>query len=175
MAAYRVRKAKTADVDSIARLHVEAWESAYRGLLPYTAFETRTLERRRSQWAQLLEVCSDWIVLVATDSRDEIQGFASARKFKEPDSGYESYLGALYLRPMSKGRGLGRTLITEVARRLLDTGAHNMALRTLRLNPARGFYERLGARLVPAGIATEAGEFDDVVYGFDDLERLAAI
>jgi hypothetical protein len=29
--------------------------------------------------------------------------------------------------------------------------------------------ERLGARLLPGGIATDAGIFDDVVYAFDDL------
>ena len=39
----------------------------------------------------------------------------------------------------------------------------------MRLGDARKFYERLGARLVPEGIARDAGKFDDVVYAFDDV------
>jgi len=38
---------------------------------------------------------------------------------------------------------------------------------------ARSFYEKLGARLVPEGIAHDAGMFDDVVYAFDDLRALS--
>jgi len=50
-----------------------------------------------------------------------------------------------------------------------------MVLRTLRLNPGRAFYERLGARLLPEGVNIDAGVFDDVAYAFDDLRRLLRV
>jgi hypothetical protein len=42
----------------------------------------------------------------------------------------------------------------------------------MRRNPARAFYERLGATLVPGGLTIDAGQFDDVVYAFSDLRML---
>ena len=84
------------------------------------------------------------------------------------------YLAMLYLRPDMKGRGLGKELLLAIAREMQTQGAKNMVLRTLRLNPARRFYEKLGARCIPEGMDFHGGVFDDVVYAFDDLSALIA-
>jgi ribosomal protein S18 acetylase RimI-like enzyme len=168
----QIRHATPADANAIATVHVASWEASYRGILADEEFEKRPLERRRRQWAECLKQ-RERITLVACDGSGDIKGFASAVLLEEGD--FHSYLQTLYLLPGVKGRGLGRALLAAISKELLAAGARNMVLRTLRLNPARGFYERLGARFIPEGMELEAGTFDDVVYAFDDLGRLAEL
>lgn len=168
-----IRRANLDDADAIAKVHVASWHAAYRGILSDEQIEARTVERRRAQWAASVEQ-PDRITLVACDEGGTIQGFASTLLLDGSDGGFQSYLQTLYLDPGAQQRGIGRELLRATAIELRSAGIRNMALRTLRLNPARQFYERLGARLAPEGIANDEGQFDDVVYAFDDLGVLAA-
>jgi GNAT superfamily N-acetyltransferase len=163
------RRATLQDAPAIARVHVEAWEAAYRGLIPDEVIDARTVELRTGQWTTALADPSCF-ALVACDADDGVEGFASVRLFDEPDAGFESYLQTLYVRPGVWRRGIGRELLGAVCARLAAIGVRNIVLRTLRLGNARGFYERLGARVVPGGLAFDAGKFDDVVYAIDDVQ-----
>lgn len=168
-----IRTAIPEDAAGIARVHVESWNAAYRGLIADDVIDARTVEVRLEKWTSAI-ADSDCIIFVAHDEVGEVVGFASAMRFDEPDAGFESYLQALYLRSDVWGRGIGPELVRAICRRLHADGVKNMALHVLRLNPrARRFYEQLGARFVPGGIAHDAGKFDQVTYGFDDIERVA--
>jgi GNAT superfamily N-acetyltransferase len=166
-----IRPATPADADAIASIHVAAWEASYRGIMPDADFAKRPLARRQQQWRDWLRR-DDRITLVACGGDGEILGFAGGWLVDEREIGFDSYLAALYLRPDVKGRGLGKRLLIAYAAEMLALDARSMVLRTLRLNPARAFYERLGARLVPDGVDIDAGVFDDVVYAFDDVNEL---
>lgn len=169
-----IRRAEPGDAEAIARVHVASWHAAYRGILPDEQIAARSLVVRIAQWTAAVRQ-SDRVTLVACDASGTIEGFASALSLDSGASSFDSYLQTLYLMPDARGHGLGRRLLAAMARTLMERGSSNMVLRTLRLNPARRFYERLGARLVPEGIVNDAGEYDDVVYAFDDLSRIAAI
>jgi GNAT superfamily N-acetyltransferase len=171
--AISVRTAGPGDAEAIARVHVAAWEGAYRGLIPDSIIDARTVELRTEQWMPRLRE-SDRIAYVACDDGGRIQGFATAVPIDDSD-GFESYLQTLYVTPEAWHRGIGRRLLAVIAGKLGELGAKNMALRTLRYGAARAFYERLGARLVPEGLSYDADHFDSVVYGFDDLAALAKI
>lgn len=166
-----IRRAEPGDAEAIASVHVASWHAAYRGILPDEQIAARSLELRIAQWTASLQQ-PDRVTLVACDASGVIVGFAGVLLLDSLAAGFESYLQTLYLMPDARGGGIGLKLLTTMARTLMDRGVTNMALRVLRLNPARRFYERLGARLAPEGIANDAGEFDDVVYAFDDLGRL---
>lgn len=167
-----IRDARPSDAHAIACVHVASWHSAYRELLPEEAIAARTVEQRLEQWQPALVARDRFAVVACDDASGTIQGFASGRIFERPDNGFESYLESLYVLVTVQRRGIGRELLRVLATRLRAAGAQNMALRTLRLGPARFFYEHLGARLVPEGIAKDADRFDDDVYGFDDLGAL---
>lgn len=166
-----IRRAAAPDAEIIAAIHVASWEASYRGLLDDAEFEKRPLAIRVTQWSNIL-ANPQTLVLVAGSTDGTVCGFASARFLDRETTGFDSYLATLYLLPEWKGRGIGRALLRAIACELLG-GATNMMLRTLRNNPARSFYERLGARFVPEHIDVDAGHFDDVVYAFDDLAALA--
>ncbi len=172
--AIRIRIATLDDADAIAHVHVASWNSSYRGILADEVIDARTVETRRAMWSAALQHQTDRITLVACTETGTVVGFAGALLLNPPDRGFESYLQTLYLLEDAKGHGIGRRLLRDLATKLHDADVRNMALRVLRRNPARQFYERLGARLVPGGIGIDEGVFkDDVVYAFDDIDVLA--
>ena len=166
-----IRPAAPRDIDGIARVHVAGWHENYRGILADSFIEQRTLDQRRTTWREALQQ-NDRVVFVA-ENADRIVGFASTLILNPQVSGFAAFLQAIYLLNEAKGQGVGRRLLGALAAALLEKDCTNLALRVLRRNPARAFYERLGARLIPEGIPIEAGEFDDVVYGFDDITKLS--
>ncbi|WP_152221725.1 GNAT family N-acetyltransferase [Pseudomonas sp. SCB32] len=57
------------------------------------------------------------------------------------------YLEDLFVRPASRGAGLGKALLTELARLAVERGCGRLEWSVLDWNePAIGFYESLGAR-----------------------------
>jgi GNAT superfamily N-acetyltransferase len=167
----RIRKALTYDIPAIAAIHVEAWRANYRGMIPDDAIDSRTIELRKAMWHHALGQ-PQRVTLVSCDDGGAVTGFASAFTLPEPDDEFDSFLQMLFVAERLKGKGIGRALLSAIAKEMQAAGARSMALRTLRLNPARAFYERVGAELVPEGIDVDRGEFDDVVYGFRDLSKL---
>jgi GNAT superfamily N-acetyltransferase len=169
---FSVRQATADDAPSIARVQVESWEAAYRGLIPDEIIDARTVDVRTAQWAAKIAEARS-LILVACDSNGIIHGFASAQTL-DGERRFQAYLQTLYVGPQFWRKGIGRQLLGAVCSRLGARGVRNLALRTMRLGDARNFYERLGARMVPEGIAHDAGKFDDVVYAFDDIASVVA-
>jgi GNAT superfamily N-acetyltransferase len=166
----RIRSATLADVDGIARVHTAAWQDNFRGLIPASIMKDRTFERRQALWNRVL--AEGRALVFVADNAGTVAGFASALPLAPAVDGFDAYLQAIYLRSESKSQGAGRALLRALAITLVKQGCTNLVLRTLRHGDARGFYERLGARLVPNGFALDAGTFDDVVYAFDEINRL---
>lgn len=168
---HEFRRARSEDIDAIARIHVAGWRNNYRGMMPDDLLDSRTFEFRQTMWRDLLAEPAR-TTLVAIDDVGQVCGFASAFTLDEPHAGFDAFLQMLYVDESIKRGGVGRALLGAIARAMLDAGRRSMALRTLRRNPARGFYERLGARLLSA-LDIDEGPLDDVAYGFDDLSLVA--
>ncbi len=76
------------------------------------------------------------------------------------------YLEDLYVRPPHRGRGFGKALLAELARRALAAGVARMHWQVLDWNaPSIAFYEGLGARV--------AGEWLDCTLDLPAITRLA--
>jgi ribosomal protein S18 acetylase RimI-like enzyme len=94
----------------------------------------------------------------------------------DPLPAFDAYLYSLYVDPALHGGGVGRRLLRQIAERLVVDGLHAMALHAVATNPARGFYEHLGARLVREEEAHQAGErWGLAVYGWDDIRPLTLL
>jgi GNAT superfamily N-acetyltransferase len=142
-AAFRgdVRPATTADADGIARVHVAAWQVAYRHAFPAEKLDSLSVEERAQRWRHILD---EQTVFVAHDGR-EVVGWASAGVCREAEEEGELY--GLYVAPEAWGRGAGRALIERVEQELARE--HDQAtLWVLEDNPrARRFYELAGWEL----------------------------
>lgn len=166
------REAGPADADAIIALHVASWRATYRGILP-DAFLAAPLEAALgAKWRDLFaRGLPPGALLVAEDSAG-LAGFVAA--WRRP-AGAE--VDNLHVRPGLHGRGLGRRLLGEAARRLHAMGCRAAWLEVLEGNDAAlRFYTRLGGRAGPLTTAPLHGlpAIPERRVAFDDLDALAA-
>jgi putative acetyltransferase len=168
-----VRPAKLSDAIAIADLHAESWRSTYPGILRDEFLDGAVIQDRRRLWETRLSSSPEpeTQLVRIVEHRGRLTAFVCA--FLDADPEWGALLDNLHVSPSSKGQGLGRRLMAEVARWVLqhrpDSRLH---LWVYEKNvPARRFYEHLGgvvtgrhAHLAPDGSYVEA-----VRYGWEDL------
>ena len=86
-----VRVAAPADIDVIARIHVQSWQTSYRGILPDELLDNLSVERRAEQWQRTMPR-NDMFVYVAENVAGEIVGFASGGAERDGVHGYDGEL-----------------------------------------------------------------------------------
>jgi diamine N-acetyltransferase len=74
------------------------------------------------------------------------QGFASYG-LRNEDPGVVK-LHKLYVLPANHGKGYGKLLLEEVKQRVTDLGVYTLDLNVNRHNAAKGFYEKIGFRVI---------------------------
>lgn len=174
----RYRKAQLDDAAALAGVHVRSWHETYTGLLPQRLIDARTLEKRTAQWIEVLSDHRGAGVIVA-ESADGIAGFIWAgppgaeNMRKRP--GYDAHIHALYVVAAAHGQGVGRELVRLGTAKLLRDGLRSLSVHVLSANPARQFYEHLGAHFI-AEETHEAGDasWTQCVYGWNDITILTS-
>jgi ribosomal protein S18 acetylase RimI-like enzyme len=175
MTLFIIRRATVDDADAIANVHVTSWRETYRGLMPDDFLNNLSVERRVTYWREsLANPYDEYEAVVLAELDGEVVGFASFGRQSETDLPYEGELLAIYVLKSAHGKGIGRGLVTAVARDLLERGISSMLVWVLKDNPARGFYERLGgAYLRQKSIKIGEAHLLEVSYGWKDLRSLA--
>jgi GNAT superfamily N-acetyltransferase len=140
-----IRLAEPADAAAIARLHVIAWQAAYRGQLPDQFLENLSVPERENMWRSFLaNSLPESRVFVAEE--DEVVGFACTGRTRDteapPNTGE---IVAIYLHPSLIGSGRGRILFEYIVDNLRMRGYEMATLWVLETNErARRFYEQAG-------------------------------
>ena len=143
-----VRPARPADAHRIARVHIDAWKSTYRGIVPDEVLDGRSYEaRERSVFQVLANPESDSFYHVAEADSGEIAGFAWAGPERSGGTEFASELYPVYILKDHQRIGIGRRLVSFVARDPNRRGLRSMLVWVLSRNPSRPFYERLGGAL----------------------------
>ena len=167
-----IRTATFADAEAIARAHVQSWEETYRGILPDATLDARPLSVRIAHWRDWLSRTGRWTFV--SEGSGEINGFVCAF-INDDEPGFDAVLSTLYVLRGAQRRGIARALLRELSSELLRANVRSMWLLTLRdRNPARAFYERVGAVLLreeSAPVSLGEGVMD-AVYGFPDVAIL---
>ena len=167
----QIRNAVAADAEAIARVHVTAWQEAYRGILPETFLASLSIERRQEMWTTILAGTQPSPGnFVLTDRSGTVVGFSSAGRAREPRAVFEGELYSIYLLALFHGKGFGRSLFRAAANSLLQSGVGSMMLWVLKDNPTRGFYQHLGG-VVDGEQSTEIGSqaYLEIAYKWPDL------
>jgi ribosomal protein S18 acetylase RimI-like enzyme len=169
-----VRRATRDDADGIARVHVASWREVYTALLPAAVMETNTQERRRALWERIGADGARRIFVAVDDAA--IVGFVCGGPMPEsirgrlPIAGHDAYVDALYVLAGRHRRGIGRALLSTLANALAQDGFASLALHVVARNPARGFYEHLGARFLhEEPLLPGVDEGMQCAYGWSDL------
>lgn len=159
-----------------------SWRTTYRGLLPDELLAGLSVEARAEQWRRQLEpsgaaagnaviyVVEDVAGLGAATTAPRIVGFASAGPEREPESGFDGELYAIYLLAEHQGAGIGRELVRSAAAFLRERGFTSMRVWVLAGNAAEGFYQRMGGeRVGEKPITVGAVEYREIAYGWRSL------
>lgn len=162
----RVRHATLDDVPAIARIHVEAWQRAYRGIMPDAFLDTLAPEQRIARWEREVSAPDDEMtVLVAEDATTcAVLGFCSVCPLRDPvpEDAHQQAAGeihTMYVDGAMQGRGVGRRLIAAAEDVMRDHGFARGVLWMLAGNaPARAFYERSGWRADGMGKTVAYGD-----------------
>jgi GNAT superfamily N-acetyltransferase len=157
-----IRHARPEDANAIATIHVRAWQTAYRGIVPGPYLSGLSIDQREQAWRQRL-ARGVATVLLAEES-NQVLGWISAGTSRDVDAGAATgELYALYVAPEHWRHGVGRQLWDESAKRLHDAGFTEATLWVLRDNSrGRAFY---GAN----GFADDSGIERTVRLGGVDL------
>jgi dihydropteroate synthase len=107
----RVRMAEPADAPAIARIHVESWRAAYRGILPEAVLRSLSVAEKESMARELIQAPPDPAHrLLVLDRGGRLLGFAAVGRI--PGEGLGEVF-AIYLHPAAWGKGLGRLLLAR--------------------------------------------------------------
>ncbi|HSJ57457.1 MAG TPA: N-acetyltransferase [Anaerolineae bacterium] len=148
LAGVTYRDAGPEDVEAVARLHASSWRASYRGILSDEFLDGPILDDRLAVWrGRLVDGTSNQLVLLA-EEKGALCGFVCAFLDVEPEWG--AFLDNLHVVPGWQGRGMGRELMVRagawVAERRPGMGLYLLVFEENRA--ARGFYDRLGGRIV---------------------------
>jgi GNAT superfamily N-acetyltransferase len=141
-----IRDAQPGDEDAVADVHVRAWKSAYRGLLPAEYLDgLRPSDRICGYRFGALDADAPH-TLLAFD-RTALLGFSTFGASRDQDAADAAELYALYVDPGRWRTGTGRALLLASRERLHRLGYSEAILWVLRGNQAgERFYEADGWR-----------------------------
>ena len=166
----KIRKSTLNDCAGIAVVQVNSYRAAYVGIYPADDLQAFTVEEQTKDWQTWMTEHPNDILYVGEED-GVVAGYVLARSGTTKVSGYDSELIGLHVRPHAHRMGIGRHLVSAVARELRAAGCRSMMLWTPEVNPSRGFYERLGATLLSER-RESAGRPPEVAYGWPDLMHL---
>ena len=116
-----IRKATVIDAHDIARIHVNTWQEAYRGIVPQSHLDSLSIEKRQDNWNRILRQ-SPAGTIVVTDAELAVIRWASFGPSRDDDGAGVGELYAIYLQPDSWGNGYGRQLMDSAEASLSSKG-----------------------------------------------------
>ena len=169
-----IRDAVPADAAAIAALHHAVWHQTYAPLAPPDLPALMKLESRLVRWRGILDGPSHDHAFVA-EAETALAGFVLMGPATDPAFGECCEIRHLFVRGDLQGRGLGRRLMAEAARRAQGLGFTRLGLGVVDGNrDAIGFYAALGG--TRAGSYTDPGprwRSHNLIFTWDDLGALA--
>ena len=142
-----IRRAGPADAEAVARIHVESWKVAYRGIMPDEVIAKTDLAYRTAFWRERIadRAWPVWLV----DADGQAVAFCQMIPTPDPDDDPSTvgHITALHVLPDLRGRGHGRALLEQVCDEFRHRAFVEVTLWVLEANTkARRFYEQHGFR-----------------------------
>jgi len=162
------------DAEGLARVRVETWQSAYRGIVPQEHLSNLDIHVETDRWRNRLANPYSETCLFAAEASEpgqpgRVAGFCAAGPNRDPDPEYPAEIYAIYVLPRYQGLGIGQKLVRAAVEFLVSRGYSKMVIYVLRDNhPSRKFYEALGGYLArEKGVEIAGLSFPEVGYGYN--------
>ncbi len=170
----KIRHAKVADSEKIETVRVNTWKTAYKGLYPDAYLQSLSIEQKAKKTKEWLESLDHTTaVFVAEAPSNNIIGFSTGGKSREPLMSYQGELWGIYILQEFQRKGIGTLLVREVVKYLINLDMESMFVVVLKDSPYRRFYEHLGGKFVKEGVRDHGNfKISTVVYGWDYIKPL---
>lgn len=169
-----LRCATAEDAPAIARVRIDCWRTAYRGIVPDAYLDGMDIAESTDMWSRVLTAGPNTASVFVADDGGDVVGFAAGNMLKEPRFELDAELSAVYVRRDHQRAGIGRRLVESVARAQRAHGATGMIVWVIAGNKAaRAFCESLGATLrVEQDFEWDGMPLVEAGYGLSDLDAL---
>ncbi|WP_084781312.1 GNAT family N-acetyltransferase [Paenibacillus sp. D9] len=142
-----IRDAKPGDEAGIAGVQVSSWQTTYKDIVDPAYLQAMETGPRQDMWERALAAPdAGSCTLVLENGEGKIVGFLKAGKSRDMAEEGSAELYVLYLLKAYQGAGWGTELFRTMRGRLQDLGYLTLHVWVLEGNPARFFYEKMGAR-----------------------------
>lgn len=158
-----IRNATIDDIEKIADIKIEGWQTAYRGIIDDDFLDSMDREKEIEKRRNNIE---NGVSIVVAELNNEIVGFCLYRNYNNYPEKFKKEadceISSLYVTSKLKRNGIGRKLMQYVIELLKKEGKTKMILGCLKENyPSRAFYEKMGGKIMDY----DEIEFGDKKYG----------
>lgn len=167
-----IRNVREEDIEEIADINIDGWQTAYRGII---SAEFLNNIDRKLKIEKIKGNYKENNFIVAT-LNNEVVGFCrytDNNEFSNEYANIDCEVCALYVKSTLKRQGIGKTLIQFAIDDLKRKGKKQMILWCLKdNNPSRAFYEKMGGKIYkykPLKIGEK--EYEEISYIYD-IENL---
>ncbi|MGO1514347.1 GNAT family N-acetyltransferase [Agrococcus casei] len=146
----RVRAATADDAEGVARVHVDSWRAAYKGLMPHSVLDGLSVQNRTTGWQRWLNGDPNRNAVghecvVAVDETDAVLGWATFGRGRDDGWEHVGEIAGIYAHPDAWSSGVGHALMEQAMIALAQAGFSGAYLWMLAGNArALRFYERHG-------------------------------
>lgn len=148
---WTVRAGEPGDAPEIARINVDAWQHAYRGIVDDAVLDRMLPESRVPGWLRVLALPEPSRVFVAVEEAGKIGAYCAVDAVREAEDAHPDLntgeLVAIYADPRYRGTGAGHQVHEAAVKHLVDQGFRYAVLWVFQDNAdSRAFYEAHGWR-----------------------------
>jgi hypothetical protein len=167
-----LREASVTDCRGMAKVSVDTWRSATKGLVPQGLLEKMSYEKRAEGFRKAFQQTSFYAPFVAVYRGVEVVGYAHAGAVRDRKWGNQAELYALHVLPAFQRRALGVRLFELAVKACIRHRQRGLVACVLEDNPYRGFYEKLGGKVLGhTDLDLGRTVARELVYGWDNLGR----
>jgi ribosomal protein S18 acetylase RimI-like enzyme len=146
-----VRKGLPDDAKAIATIHVRAWQSAYRGIIPSAFLEGLSISQREDAWRQHL-ISGETTIFVAEES-GQVVGWAQLGRSRDTDADRSTgELYAIHVAPEHWRHGVGQHLWSKGVVHLRQSEYAEATLWVIRDNAGACAFYRANGFVADVGI-----------------------
>lgn len=176
------RKSRVEDVEAIIDVNIKTWQTAYKGIIDDHLLHGLNDNRQAKvdkfkEEFGTREAGGRLIMQIVAEVDGQVVGFINFGSNRDDVNVPEARMAevfAIYILESHQKLGIGRALIKEAANELMRSGLYDkLVIWTLKDNPSRGFYERLGGKQTyMKKISIGDQTLDEVGYLYSSLDML---
>ena len=153
-----IRNATIDDIERIADIKIEGWQTAYRGIIDDNFLNNMD---RKTEIEKRKKNIENGVNIIVAELNNKIVGFCLYRNYNNYPGKFQKEadceISSLYVTSKLKRNGIGRKLMQYVIDLLKKEGKKQMILGCLKENyPSRAFYEKMGGKIL---------SYDEIEFG----------